>query len=98
MYRKYLGALVLILAIFILHACGGGGGGGSATATGVATVSLTDAPGDYEHVYITVQNIWFHTSNTAGPDDSGWQRYPLFTPVTVDVIALSNGVISSPIW
>lgn len=98
MYRKYLGALVLILAIFILHACGGGGGGGGVTATGVATVSLTDAPGDYEHVYITVQNIWFHTSDIAGPDDSGWQRYPLFTPVTIDLIALSNGVISSPIW
>jgi len=98
MYRKYLGSLLLILAVFILHACGGGGGGGGATATGVATVSLTDAPGDYEHAYITVQNIWFHTSDTAGPDDSGWQRYPLFTPVTVDLIALSNGAISSPVW
>jgi hypothetical protein len=97
MYRKYLGILVIFLSAFTLYACGSGGGGGAA-ATGTATVSLTDAPGDYEHVYITAQNIWFHTSDTAGPYDSGWQRYPLFTPVTVDLIALSNGVISSPIW
>jgi hypothetical protein len=99
MYRRYLGILVIVLAALTVFACsGGGGGGGGATATGVATVSLTDAPGDYEHVYMTVENIWFHTSDTAGPDDSGWQRFPLFTPVTIDLIALSNGVISSPVW
>ncbi len=96
MYRRYLGLLVIVITAFTLFACGGGGGG--ATATGVATISLTDAPGDYEHVYITVQNIWFHTSDTAGPDDGGWNRFPLFTPVTVDLIALSNGIIGSPIW
>jgi len=94
MYRKYLGALVIVLAVFILHACGGGG----ATATGIATVSLTDAPGDFDHVYITVKDIWFHTSDTAGPDDGGWRRTLLAAPVTVDLIALSNGVIGSPIW
>jgi hypothetical protein len=99
MYRKYLGALVIVLAVFILHACGGGGGGSSSTtATGVSTVSLTDAPGDFDHVYITVKDIWFHTSDTAGPDDTGWRKYPLAAPVTVDLIALSNGVIGSPIW
>ena len=97
MYRRYLGILVIVLTAFTLYACSGGGGGG-ATATGAATVSLTDAPGDYEHAYITVQNIWFHTDDTAGPDDAGWQKYPLITPVTVDLIALSNGVISNPIW
>jgi hypothetical protein len=85
-----------VLAVFTLHACGGGGGG--ATATGVATVSLTDAPGDYDHVYITVKDIWFHTSDAAGPDDGGWRKSPLAAPVTVDLIALSNGVIDSPIW
>ena len=96
MYRKYLGALLVVSAVFILHACGGGGGGG-ATATGVATVSLTDAPGDFDHVYITVKDIWFHTSDTAGPNDAGWRKYPLPTPVTVDLIALNNGAVS-PIW
>ncbi|HUI66643.1 MAG TPA: DUF4382 domain-containing protein [Nitrospirota bacterium] len=97
MYRRYPGILVIVLAAFTLYACGGGGGSG-ATATGAATVSLTDAPGDFEHAYITVQNIWFHTDGTAGPDDAGWQKYPLFAPVTVDLIALNNGAISNPIW
>ncbi len=98
MSRRYLAFLVIVLAAFTLHACGGGGGGGGSTATGMATISLTDAPGDYDHVYITVQNIWFHTDGTAGPDDAGWQRYPLVTPVTVDLIQLSNGIVGSPIW
>jgi len=98
MYRRYLGILVVVLAAFALYACGGGGGGGSTTPTGAATVSLTDAPGDYDHAYVTVKEIWFHTSDTAGPDDAGWRKYPLVAPVTVDLIALSNGVISSPIW
>jgi hypothetical protein len=96
MYRRYLGILVIVLAAFTLYACSGGGGGG-ATATGAATVSLTDAPGDYDHVYVTAQNIWFHTDGTAGPDDAGWQKYPLVTPVTIDLIVLSNGMLR-PIW
>jgi len=96
MYSRSLGILIIVLAAFTLYACSGGGGGG-ATATGVATVNLTDAPGDYDHVYVTAQNIWFHTDDTAGPDDAGWQKYPLVTPVTVDLIVLSNGMLR-PIW
>jgi len=97
MYRKYIGVLIVVLAMLTLQACGGGGGG-SATPTGTATVSLTDAPGDFDHAYITVKDIWFHASDTAGPDDAAWQRFPLAAPVTVDLIALSNGVIGNPIW
>jgi hypothetical protein len=97
MHRRHLGILMLILATFAVYACGGGGGGGT-TATGAATVSLTDAPGDYDHVYVTVMDIWFHARDTAGPDDAGWRKTPLAAPVTVDLIALSNGVIGSPIW
>jgi hypothetical protein len=96
MYRRYLRVFIILLAVFTLHACGGGGDGG-ATATGVATVSLTDAPGDYDHVYVTVKDIWFHTSNTAGPDDAGWHRYPLATTRTVDLLTLSDGNVNS-IW
>jgi hypothetical protein len=96
MYCRYLRVFIIVLAVFTLHACGGGGGG--STATGVATVSLTDAPGDYDHVYITVKDIWFHTSDSAGPDDGGWRKSPLAAPVTVDLLTLSNGNVGSPIW
>jgi len=94
MYRRFLEVFMLILSLLTLFACGGGGGG--APATGGATVSLTDAPGDYDHVYVTVRDIWFHSSDAAGPDDGGWRRYPLAAPVTVDLLTLSNGVVGSP--
>jgi hypothetical protein len=60
----------------VIKACGGGNGSAS-TQTGVAQVSLTDAPGDFDHVWITVKDVWFHTSDVAGPNDPGWLKYPL---------------------
>ena len=74
--------------------CGGGSSGSvdsSSNAAGLVNVNLTDAPGDYDNVWVTVTAVWFHTSNTAGPDDSGWLKYPLSTPVTVDLLTLQNG-------
>jgi len=45
-----------------------------------------------------VKDVWFHTSTAAGPDDPAWLKYPLATPVTVDLIALGNGNISQAFW
>ncbi len=61
---------------------------------GLANVSMTDAPGDYDNVWVTVGAVWFHASNTAGPDDAGWVKFPLATPVTVDLLTLQNGNLS----
>jgi len=72
-------------------ACGGGGGMSSALPNGTANVSIMDAPGDFNHVYVTVAAVWFHTSNLAGPDDAGWLKFPLSSPITVDLLSLENG-------
>ncbi len=93
-YRRYLSLFVVILAVFALQACGSGG---SAAPAGTAVVSLTDAPGDFDHVYITVKDIWLHTSDIADTSASGWLKYPLATPATVDLTTLSNGNIQS-VW
>jgi Domain of unknown function (DUF4382) len=100
LYRK-VRTLVTASALSALAvACGGGGssssatsGGSSSTTTnqGVANVAITDAPGDFDNVYVTVSAVWFHTSNTAGPDDPGWLKYSLPTPMTVDLLTLQNG-------
>jgi hypothetical protein len=78
--------------------CGGGssGSGGSAAANtqGFANVSMTDAPGDYDSVWVTVSAVWFHTNSAAGPDDTGWSKFPLTAPVTVDLLTLQNGNLS----
>jgi len=96
MLRRALGRALLIGLLASLAACGGGGGssGGSSGATqGVANVSLTDAPGDFIHVYVTVAAVWFHTSSTAGPDDAGWLKFSLNAPITVDLLSLENGTL-----
>src|SRR5580704_3301504 len=54
-----------------------------------------NAPAQYSHVYITAQEVWFNTSATAGPDDSGWQRFPLTTPATVDIVADEDGTLGT---
>jgi hypothetical protein len=73
--------------------CGGGSSGSSGPGNGTANVSIMDAPGDYNHVYVTVAAVWFHTSNVAGPDDAGWLKFPLNAPITVDLLSLENGAM-----
>jgi hypothetical protein len=62
-------------------------------------ISFTDAPGDYDHVWITVTDMWIHTSTAADPglEGGGWLKFPLAEPKTVDLIALANGSAQS-IW
>ncbi|MBV8805115.1 MAG: DUF4382 domain-containing protein [Sinobacteraceae bacterium] len=60
------------------------------------TVSTTgNVPAAYNHVFLTIQGVWFNTSATAGPDDAGWIKYPLTTPVTVDLANSMGGTVSA---
>jgi hypothetical protein len=63
--------------------------------TAKTNVSATgNVPAQYSHLYMSVQAIWLHTSATAGPDDTAWIKFPLSTPVTVD-LASSAGTLTS---
>lgn len=94
-------ALAMVAAL-LLASCGGGsslaggvGSGGTGASVGTAQVALTDAPGSYDHVWITVAAIRFHADGNVGPDDNNWQTSTLATPVTVDLAALSNGGLTA---
>lgn len=63
--------------------------GACSTRSNVSAIGNT--PPLYTHVYVTAQAVWFNSSATAGPDDGGWAQFPLTTPVTVDLVADSNG-------
>ena len=91
--------LLSLPLLFILSACGGGGSApSSGTATGTANISLTDAPGIFEHVYITLDAVWVHASADAGVDNAaGWQKFPLPAPVTIDLTQLENGQLEK-VW
>ncbi len=89
--------LVNIAAIaifsFLLAACSGGGSS-SSPSTGVVNASLTDGPGDdYDHVWVTVKAISFHTDPNAvwSSTDATWQTTTLAVPVTLDLANLTNG-------
>jgi len=66
---------------------------GCAPKTNVSTTA--NVPAAYSHVYMSVREIWFNTSASAGPDDTTWQKFPLTTPTTVDLAASLDGTLSS---
>ncbi len=97
-HRRQVAWFVVMLAILVLQACSGGGSSAPAGSTvGAVQMSLTDAPGDFDHVWITVREVRFHTSPTADPRSGSWLRYPLAAPVTLDLLNLANGSME-PLW
>jgi hypothetical protein len=105
-FSKYisLSAVMFCFALF-MGGCGGSTTPTTTAQTGPVNVSLVDAPNStFVHVWITVKEVWFHTSNVAGTNDAGWLKFPLKdssgnpTAVTVDLAALANGVAPKTIW
>src|SRR5260370_6795270 len=66
---------------------------GCSTRTDVSVTGNT--PGEYSHLWITAQEVWFNTSATAAPEDGGWVKFPLSTPATVDLVTESGGNLGS---
>lgn len=75
------GALLTLCAAF----------SGCSSRTNVSATGST--PSQFTHVYITTQEVWFNTKQNASPDDTGWGKFPLKTPVTIDLITESNGTL-----
>lgn len=93
------GVLAAALAL-MLGACGGGGGADVTTPPPASTMgslrlALTDAPScGYEHVNVSIRKIRVHQSNGAGDSDSGWSELVLAADKRVDLLTLTNGVLS----
>jgi Domain of unknown function (DUF4382) len=64
---------------------------GCSSRTNVSVTGST--PSQFTHVFITTAEVWFNTNANAGADDSGWAKFPLKTPVTVDLVQQSNGTL-----
>jgi hypothetical protein len=97
--HKLLVVVMVLLLTGSFQACSSSSSSntGTASQSGSLSVLVTDAPGDFDHVFITVKDIWFHTSSTAGPNEAGWIKNPLASPITVDLLTLTNGTMSS-LW
>jgi hypothetical protein len=94
-----------VIAAAALAACGGGGGSGSdagqsmantTSTTGTLRVSITDAPAcGFDHVYVTVEKVRVNGSASAADTDSGWTDITLSAPQRIDLLALSNGALTT---
>jgi len=90
-----LRGLSLLLTTIVLAACGGGGGGGS-PGSGTLSVKMTDAPAtpDYAEVWVTVEKVRVHQSDTAADGQSGWEEIVLDPPRKIELLDLRNGVLA----
>jgi hypothetical protein len=87
----------IVLALLLASILGGCGGGSSMPALGWVNVSLTDGPSDdYDHVWVTVKAISFHTdpNQVWVSGDATWKTTILPAPVTMDLASLTNGALN----
>lgn len=90
---RLTGAMAAITA-GLLAACGGGGGGDTTVAQGSLRMALTDAPScGFDHVYVTVEKVRVHKSDSAGDGEAGWEEIVLAQPKRLDLLELTNGVL-----
>src|SRR5688572_12091087 len=84
---------MVVAAAAALAACGGGGGG--STSTGTMRLAITDAPAcGYDSVFVTVEKVRVHQAQGAAEGDAGWSELALSPPRRVDLLTLTNGVLS----
>lgn len=90
---------ILKLAVAGLLAAGlvacGGGGDAPVASSGTLRMALTDAPScGYDSVNVTIQKIRVHQSSSANDTDSGWSEIVLSPARRLDLLSLTNGVLS----
>ena len=57
--------------------------------------SLTDAPGDYESVFVTITGVRVNQDADEGNAGSGFVELSLDNPLKVDLLELQNGNFTS---
>jgi Domain of unknown function (DUF4382) len=93
-------AAVSVAAALMLAACGGGGDSSTPPTadTGTLNIRLVDGPSsNVTHSWITVTQVAVNADDAVDMSGSGWTRFDLPTPVSLDMMTLANGSLSSVI-
>jgi len=75
---------LLIASCFSLAACD----------TSVNVAATANVGAQFSNVRITVKELWVNESATAPIDDTTWVKFPLETPVTLDLVGLTSGQLN----
>lgn len=59
----------------------------------IGVSASANTPSEFTHVHVTVNEVWMHANASAPPDDPAWIRFPLSSPQTLDLAALTSGEI-----
>jgi hypothetical protein len=92
LFNRLVYACAILLMVSPLVSCGSGGGGGTAGTTGTLSLGLTDAAGDYQHVFVTIKEIQVNKAAEEEGDGSGWIT-AMSPNETIDLKTLENGEI-----
>ncbi|MCY2686390.1 DUF4382 domain-containing protein [Salinimicrobium sp. TH3] len=65
--------------------------GGTEEGTAKVAVKLTDAPGDYKHVYVEVEDVMIKTT-AEGSEEEGWTSLEGVNKGVIDLLSLTGGV------
>ena len=88
--------LTTLLSAMALGLAACGGGSDSSSNSGTLNVLLTDNPAcGFDHVYVTINEVRVHHSASAKDTDAGWTSIKLATPKKVDLLELTNGVLTT---
>jgi len=91
---------VASVTALLVTACGGGGGAyvsapTSPSGNGTLRIAMTDAPAcGFDAVNVTIQKVRVHQSSSASDTDSGWSDIVLSPAKRVNLLSLTNGVLS----
>lgn len=64
---------------------------GSNEGKAKVAIKLTDAPGDYQHVYVEVEDVMIKTT-AEGSDEEGWESLENVNTGVIDLLSLTGGV------
>jgi len=96
LFNRLIYVCAVLLMLIPLVSCSGGGGGASGTAggtTGTLSIGLTDAPGYYMNVFVTIAEV--QVKQNLDDEESDWITVTAFDPAqTFDLLELQHGVIA----
>ncbi|MEZ4801367.1 MAG: DUF4382 domain-containing protein [Gelidibacter sp.] len=83
--------MLLTLIVFTFFCCSDDDSSSSVDGTSQISIKLMDAPGDYDHVYVDIQDVMVKV-NDASDDDGSWVSLNAINTGVYDLLELTGGV------